>query len=716
MAMAQYEMTIHDYFRIIRKRKWIIILTTLTVYMAAIVYTKMQKKIYEVASRIEIVEKSQVGKDYVGVSNVELTSGNTINTAIKILTSRNLIIRVIADLKLIDANAPSSVVQRVISDIQNRIEVKQEPQSNVVMIKLVSTDAVTATQIVNKIAEVFISESLKYIQHEKNVLRDFLAEQVEKSRIKLEQAEEDLLRFKEESSGSKLLGKWSISEDAIISIQNEINTLAEERKKKEEILEILRKKILGKEVDIFLVPEISSDDKLHKYQQQIEQNKAEIEKLLERYTESHPKIYIYNQKIKEIKSKVDEYVKEKLNPIINKYEEQIAESWAKENELKKEKEFIAARLRNLPREQLLGMKLEKAVQVATQMYNMYKDKYEQLRIQEASAAPIARIVDLAGVPRYPIYPNERQNALAGLVIGLILGFTFAFIIESMDTSIGTIEDVEKYTQKPVLAVIPHIRIDAEKIRKFKQRVESSGEVFNERQAKLVAISDPKSPVTEAYRTLRTNLQFAFKTDKKCKKILFSSATPQEGKSTTLTNLAVIMAQAGKKTLIMSCNLRHPSCYKTFGIKKKPGITDILSGGLNWRDVIQSPGIDNLKILSAGPYPPNPSELLSSKEFDDLLKELEEEFEIILFDSPPILPVTDAAVIASKCDAVVLVYFVGKAAREALLRAKIQLENVGANIIGIVLNDIKAEGKLAYTYYYHYQYKYYGVRDAKESAV
>lgn len=713
--MAQYEMTIHDYFRIIRKRKWIIILTTLMVYMAAIVYTKMQKKIYQVASRIEIIEKSNVGKDLMGSNSPELMSENSVKTAIKILTSRNLIVRVISDLKLVDDNSPNQVLQRVISDIKDRVNVTQEPGSNIIRIELLSSDAARATQIVNKMAEVFISESLKYTQHEKNLLKDFVQEQLEKSRIKLEQSEEDYLRYKEEQNQGLTL-KRPLSEQSIIAIQNEIDDIASKRKKDEELLDILRKKLLGKDVNIFLVPEVTADDKIKKYYNQIEEYKNNIEVLLEKYTESHPKIYVYNQKIKEVKEKMDNYLKDKLGAIINKYEESIAEKWANENDLKKEKEIYIMKLRNLPRDQMLAQKLERTLSVNTQTYNMFKEKYEQIRISEASAAPIARLTDLADIPRYPIYPNERQNALAGLVIGLILGFAFAFIIESMDTSIGTIEDVEKYTQKPVLAVIPHIKIDADKIRKYKQRVESSGEIFNERQAKLVAIGDPKSPVTEAYRTLRTNLQFAMKSDKKCKKILFSSATPQEGKSTTLTNLAVILAQAGKKTLIFGSNLRHPSIYKIFGIKKKPGITDVLSGGLNWRDVIQDPGIDNLKILSAGPYPPNPSELLGSKEFDNLLSELEQEFDMILFDSPPILPVTDAAVIASKCDAVLLIYFVGKAAREALLRAKVQLENVNANIIGIVLNDIKAEGKLAYTYYYHYQYKYYGVRDAKESVV
>jgi polysaccharide biosynthesis transport protein len=714
--MAQYEMSIHDYFRIIRKRKWVIILTTLTVYMAAIVYTKMQKKIYQTASRIEIVDQSNIAQRMMDrtISPVQLNTEGAMQTAMTVLKSRNLILRVANELNLFDEDSPQAIRERVINDIRNRVRINQHG-TNHIRIELVSTDPQRSTDIVNKMAEVFISESLKYTQHQKNVLRDFVQEQKNIHQRQLIHHEEELLKYREEIAEG-IVSSRPVNEQTIRDIQTEIEQTITARQKEEEYLEILKKRLRGQEANVFLVPEISQDERLRGYHEQINSIRNNINQLLDRYTENHPRYYVLTNQLQEVNENVDNYLRGKLSDIISKYEESVAEMWAKENQLKQEQRVYINRLRNLPREQLMLAKLQRAVSISNSRYNMFRDKLEQIRFEEASVTPSARIIDLASVPRFPIYPNERQNALAGLVIGLILGFAFGFIIESMDTSIGTIEDVEKYTQKPVLAVIPHIKIDVEKIRRFKHRVESSGEIFNERQAKLVAIGDPKSPVTEAYRTLRTNLQFALPTEKKCKKILLTSATPQEGKSTTLTNLAVIMAQAGKKTLIMSCNLRHPSVYKIFGIKKKPGITDILSGGLNWRDVVQDPGIDNLKILSAGPYPPNPSELLSSKEFDDLLADLEKEFDIIIFDSPPILPVTDAAVIASKVDGVLLVYFVGKAAREALLRAKVQLSNVNANICGLILNDIKAEGKLAYTYYYHYQYKYYGVRDAKESAI
>jgi len=273
-----------------------------------------------------------------------------------------------------------------------------------------------------------------------------------------------------------------------------------------------------------------------------------------------------------------------------------------------------------------------------------------------------------------------------------------------------IEDVEEYIQKPVLGVIPLIAIEEEKLARFQKKIVAEKEEFNERQAKLVAISDPKAPVTEAYRTLRTNLQFTFLQKQKGKALLFTSATPQEGKTTTVTNLAVTFAQGGKKTLILSCNLRHPTVHKIFGVRKKTGITDILVGNLPWREALQDPGIDNLKILAAGPYPPHPAEILDSPQFVKLLDEVRQAFDIILIDSPPVLPVTDAAIIGSKVDGVVLVYYAGKAAREALLRAKIQLENVNSNILGVILNRIQPEGKLGYSYYYHYQYKYYGPKE------
>jgi len=167
-------------------------------------------------------------------------------------------------------------------------------------------------------------------------------------------------------------------------------------------------------------------------------------------------------------------------------------------------------------------------------------------------------------------------------------------------------------------------------------------------------------------------------------------------------------------LAMGCNLRRPALHKLLGINKKPGVTDILIGARKWEEVVQKTGIENLHAFCSGPIPPNPSELLASDEMTELIRQVREAYDIVIFDCPPILPVTDAAVLSAKCDSVLLVYYVGKAAREALVRAKVQLENVGAKILGVVLNHIPAEGRLGYSYYY-YHYHYYG-KSSKEDGL
>jgi len=712
--MSQYEMNVHDYFRIIRKRKWVIILTTLAVYIAAIVYTKMQTKLYESIAYVIIAQRSVSNDAIFGTSGMGTyyNSKKSIENAQDIIKSKSVMLRVINQLNLMEKNSNIADIDSIIGKLSGRISVEPDPNSGRINIKITSSEPEKSTKIINAMAEAYRIESEKQARYSEQVLVEYLKEQLEIAKERLDQSYGDLLNFRQQYS-LELTSGSNLNPAMLETMTNQLEETAKKRIDFEKQIELLQQKRNGKDIDITKLTALMNDNELKNIFSERDAIKKELDDLNQKFMPQHPKIFLANDKLARLNEKFEVLLDNKINTIITDMEQTLNDIYNTENKLKRDIELSRIRIANLPRVGLEEKKLERAYVVSDELYTMLKKKLEETRMRAASEVGDVREIQEATVPTKPIYPNERQSALAGLVIGLILGFAFAFIVESMDTSIGTIEDVEKYVQKTVLGVIPHIKIDSEKVRKLRKRIESAGEVFNERQARLVSICDPKSPVTEAYRTLRTNLQFALPNKTGCNTLLLSSATPQEGKSTSLTNLAVIWAQAGKKTLIMSCNLRHPSVYKIFGAKKKPGITDILAGTITWREAIQDPGIDNLRILAAGPYPPNPSEILQSQEFDDLIKELKQEFEIILFDSPPILPVTDAAIIASKVDAVVLVYFVGKAAREALMRAKIQLENVNANIIGVVLNDIKAEGKLAYTYYYHYQYKYYGVRDASE---
>lgn len=220
---------------------------------------------------------------------------------------------------------------------------------------------------------------------------------------------------------------------------------------------------------------------------------------------------------------------------------------------------------------------------------------------------------------------------------------------------------------------------------------------------LIAEKDAKSPVAEAYRTIRTNLQFS-QTERALKSIVLTSATPNEGKSTTISNLGVVMAQAGHKVVLMDCDFRNPTQHKLFKLPNK-GLSNSIATGSDVMAAIQESGIENLHVLTSGPVAPNPSELLASERMNIVLEKLKEEFDYVLVDAPPIMPVTDAAVIAGKVDGVILLIEAGSVSPSVAKEAKARMEQGGGHILGVVLNKVDVASR-HYGYGYGYGYGYY----------
>lgn len=216
---------------------------------------------------------------------------------------------------------------------------------------------------------------------------------------------------------------------------------------------------------------------------------------------------------------------------------------------------------------------------------------------------------------------------------------------------------------------------------------------------IITHQNPKSPISEAYRTLRTNIQFS-SIDEELRVIMVTSAGPGEGKSTTLVNLAVAYAQADKKVLVIDADLRKPTMHHTLQVSNRFGLTNLLTNQLTIPDVVQETTIPSLSIISSGPIPPNPSEILASKKMISVLDELKQQFDIILIDAPPAIAVTDSQIIATRADGVILVVDSDKVKRDAALKAKQNLDNVRARILGVVLNNVDRKNKDAYYYYYY----------------
>ncbi len=437
-------------------------------------------------------------------------------------------------------------------------------------------------------------------------------------------------------------------------------------------------------------------------QQQLVSLQTELASLLEEYTEQHPDVI-------ETRAKIDE---------------------------------LRAQLAESPELEMKFRQLSRDVETNSSLYQMLRQRFEDARIAEAEKVSDVTIVNPATVPGSPVAPRVKLNTMIGLVVGLLLGLVMAFVKENLDTSIATIEDVEDFLQIPILGVIPYM--EAEVTRKRRYSITSFFGILpppprlsvKDSRKLLVALGGGTSPPAEAYKTLRTNIQFAV-SQKKSKLIAFTSSGPHEGKTITVANCAIAFAQSGQRVLLFSADLRRELVADLFGIRTEPGLAEIISGDIEWRKAVRSiedlmvgdldttkiletPGIDNLSILTAGRVPPNPAEFLQSDRMKEFLKEIREQFDYVFLDCPPVLPVSDALVLAPQVDGIIFVYQSGQTARGALKRAKSMILASGATVLGVVLNAIKAqEMKLAPSYryyggYYGGKYGYgYGYEKDKE---
>ena len=295
---------------------------------------------------------------------------------------------------------------------------------------------------------------------------------------------------------------------------------------------------------------------------------------------------------------------------------------------------------------------------------------------------VLTVIEEAAVPTSPMGPQRLMQVGLAAAIGMVLAVGAAFLIEYLDDSLKTPEEVGKTLGLTTVGAITRI----------------SGDSPPER---LVTARHPKSPISEAYRAMRTNLQFS-SLDRPLRSLVVTSPSPVEGKSTTLSNLGVVMAQAGKSVVLVDSDLRRPMLHKIFQVPNKEGLTTVLLEDEPLLDGrLQETSVENLRLLTSGPLPPNPSELLGSQRMRDLIERLEAEADVVIFDTPPALPVTDAVVLASQTDGVLLVTDAGKTRRSAALRALESLRQVGANVVGAALNRLSARSSGGYYYYYYY---------------
>jgi capsular exopolysaccharide synthesis family protein len=439
-------------------------------------------------------------------------------------------------------------------------------------------------------------------------------------------------------------------------------------------------------------------------------------------------IYDLEQKRMELLSKFTEY-----HPDVGRLNEQIGE--------------LKEKLKVLPKEEFEYGILKRDIGINETLYTSLKQKLPEAQIKEAEKVDNIFIINPAVPPRSPSYPQKGKNYVMGVVLGLILGISAALVIEHIDTSIGRVEDIENFIKVGVLGVIPFCarreteESDAGKRGKWERRLRFAPaffkDIFFKKNVKRPAITcdasvlaldhDHGSLFLEAFRILSVNLQVMFGKGERIKNkmLLITSCNPEEGKSVVTSNLGVIMAQLGYKTLIVDADSRRANIHRIFGLKQKEGglldilmdkispeaatrtVTDIMLGSADAGKIMDKPWLNNLRIVTAGTIFPNPVNLFNSQKMDDLLNYFKAKYDVVLLDTSPVLAVSDPTILIPKMDGVILVYKAGVTSRLALRRAKIQIENVkgSGGLSGVILNNVTPE--VGVDTYYYYNRRYYG---------
>jgi succinoglycan biosynthesis transport protein ExoP len=350
----------------------------------------------------------------------------------------------------------------------------------------------------------------------------------------------------------------------------------------------------------------------------------------------------------------------------------------------------------------------------SKLYGALLERTTQTDLARALQIAYARIIDRALVPESPVTPRVAIILIVGTLLGVLLGVAAALLLEQLDRVIRTVEDAEA-TGVTVLGVLPHI---AEQVPAgvTQRRPKQQGDVPDKANPRdLIVHNYPKSAVAECCRTIRTNITF-MSPDRPHKTLVVTSASPREGKTTVSVSMAISLAQSGKRVLIVDTDLRKPRIHRSFGKPINRGVTSVLVGEQSVQEAVQATEVPGLFLLASGPIPPNPSELLHSEQFGQLLAELGQQFDHLILDSPPLTAVTDAAIISPQVDGTIVVVHTERTTREALRSALKQLHDVHGTLLGGVLNDVNlaANRYSAGSYYYYYRDESYYQEEDGES--
>ncbi len=769
-GFQENEVSLQDYLRIIYRGRWIIAVSFILIMIATVYYTFTSPPVYESTTLLMLTERGGqtsmlfqnpfMGGNYMKVNNeIEVLKSDylarrvvfrmkesSIADSLYILGTREFekrgvhITEIIGGLKqglikLIFGESESGIVvvdsldRAIVRSLKASMKIEPIRDTEAIRLTVSSIDPYEAAYLANIIANEYYEMDQEFNLGEVVEMKDFLEEQLEDIEKDLTKSEEALTKFQEEAgvyvldeTAQTLIDQLSTFEatyyTSVADLQVARQKLENQQKMLNErekwivdeainttnpLISQLREAIARIEVDKITAMTVQGLPANHEAIREMDSRADELKNKLFREAQNLTSLGLSPQEQSQISMEL-------LRSVLFTTVEVIAlESQGKE--YKHLVDQYNDKLNQLPQRSLEFARLDRDRQVNEKYYILMKTKYQESRITEASKISNIRIVDPAIPPEKPVKPKKKMNLLLGMFMGLGLGVGIAFIKEYMDHSVRSSEELEKMGITTI-SIVPKIDIKSslDKINKLGKLDEEEYAL----KSRMISHYDPKSTVAEAYRTLRTNIQF-LNPDKPIRSMVVSSAGPGDGKSTTVVNIAIAFASLEKKILLIDADLRKPVLHKVFDVPKSPGLTQRLIQDLNDQDVIRETEVPNLYLVTCGDIPPNPSELLASQKLKDFIERMKEKFDIILIDSPPIIAVTDASILSKMTDAILLVVKAGNTDVRVLKRAIDLLTQVKTNLVGAVLNGVNiSAGYDSYYYYYHYYYYYADTGEKKKS--
>jgi polysaccharide biosynthesis transport protein len=710
--VTQYDFNPRDCWRIVRRRAWLVVAVTVAMTLGTLVMTLLMapRPVYRATAAVRFERAINVSglllNDVLNISPV-----GDMETQVALITSFPVVGRAAVKLGLIPPEAtPGDILasaryQDTVSDLAGRLQVTRSAGTSLIEISAMSSDPTNAALVANSVAEAFRDENIASRTQQIVEARRFIEAQLKEVGQRLRQSEEQMKVFQEA--------------DQRLSVPEELRAASGRRALQEAEYDRIKKEISTVETQLRLVDEGRTGDRLAafsadgdpamaKLQGALNDLSVERQDLLLTLLPTHPQVKGVEARIANVRATLVQALSSKLQVLrAHATEAQIAIA------------SVKAKQAALPGAALEATRIERDVKVNERIFSLLKERLQEALIKEKERGAEVSIVRPAIAASAPVNPvHALARAQFGLLIGLILGLILAFLVEALDNSIGAIDEVESLMETRVLGVIPALdpKLD---LADEPTEVASPDDVG--RHPFLTSLFAPKARLAEAFRSLRTNVVFAT-LERDLKIILVTGGSQMEGKTTVALNLAITLAQLGKKTLLVEADLRRPYIRHALGLVKAPGLAEAVLGSVSLGDVtlgiaelmmgkagmerlLDSPGMDNFFVLLSGYSPSNPSELLSSQGLVKVLTEARAKYDYVILDSSPILPVPDAAILASRADVTLLVIRVGHMPRVALRRAKALLDATSTRLLGVCLSGVRPDLSTDYAEMASYGYRY-----------